>query len=165
MFTMRGVEPFEQVMIYIVLATAFIALAYAYWLARQTFAADKGTEAMQRIWGFIRDGANAYLRTQLRAISILIVILTVAMFMSVALVKPTGEANELFCRAAVEHTFASSIATNTSLTEAQTITLLETQSAREIALANGFASFRPEPRYIQAERYLDIDIVKPKEGE
>ena len=28
-----------------------------------------------------------------------------------------------------------------------------------------FASFRPEPRYIQAERYLDIDIVKPKEGE
>lgn len=27
-----------------------------------------------------------------------------------------------------------------------------------------FASFRPEPYYIQAERYLDMDIVKPKKG-
>lgn len=51
MSAMHGISPFEQTMIYVVLATAFIALGYAYWLARQTFAADKGSEAMQRIWG------------------------------------------------------------------------------------------------------------------
>lgn len=144
MSAMRGVAPFEQIMIYIVLATAFIALGYAFWLARQIFAADKGTEAMQRIWGYIRDGANAYLRTQLRTISILIVVLTIAMFLSVSLVKPTGEANELFCQTAVEQVFAQSIAANTSLPQSEVLTLLKTQTAREIALANGYTSFRPE---------------------
>lgn len=144
MSAMRGVAPFEQVMIYIVLATAFVALAYAYWLAKQTFAAERGSEAMQRIWGYIRDGANAYLRTQLRTISILIVVLTVAMFFSVALVKPTGEANELFCRTAVEQTFAQNIAVNTSLSESKVLTLLETGTAREVALLNGYSNFRPE---------------------
>ena len=38
---------------------------------------------MQRIWGFIRNGANAYLRTQLRTIVILIVLLTIAMLLVV----------------------------------------------------------------------------------
>ena len=47
MFAMKGIEPFEQVMIYIVLATAFIALAYAYWLRNQTFAKDKGYSLSQ----------------------------------------------------------------------------------------------------------------------
>ncbi len=144
MSAMRGVAPFEQVMIYIVLGTAFVALAYAYWLARQTFAADKGTEAMQRVWGFIRDGANAYLRTQLRTIAILIGILTVAMFMSVILVKPTGEANELFCQSAVETAYVQQIATNTNLAEAEVLPLLETNTAREVALANGYTGFHPE---------------------
>jgi len=144
MTAMHGISPFEQAMIYVVLATAFIALGYAYWLARQTFAADKGSEAMQRIWGFIRDGANAYLRTQLRTIVILIVLLTVAMFLSVALVKPTGEANELFCGSAVETAFAQDIAANTSLSEAQILPLLETQTAKEVASANGYTAFNPE---------------------
>lgn len=110
MQAMQGIHGYEQAMILIVLATAFIALIYAYWLARQTFAAEKGTEAMQRIWGYIRDGANAYLRTQLRTIAVLIVILTIAMFASVILVKPTGEANELFCPSVVEHVWAEDIA-------------------------------------------------------
>jgi len=146
MQAMQGIQPFEQVMILIVLATAFVALGYAYWLARQTFAADKGTEAMQRIWGFIRDGANAYLRTQLRTIVILIVVLTVAMFLSVALVKPTGEANELFCRADVEAKFAETIAAGAGLEAAQVLELLETsgETAKQIATANGFEDFNPE---------------------
>lgn len=146
MQAMQGIQPFEQVMILIVLATAFIALGYAYWLARQTFAADKGTEAMQRIWGFIRDGANAYLRTQLRTIVILIVVLTIAMFLSVALVRPTGEANELFCRADVEETFAGVIAAGTGLEAVEVIELLENsgQTAKQIAMANGLEEFNPE---------------------
>jgi len=144
MIAMRGIEPFEQVMIYIVLGTAFIALIYAYWLARQTFAADKGTEAMQRIWGYIRDGANAYLRTQLKTIGILILILVVAMFMSVALVRPTGEANELFCAAAVEEEYVRDIAANTGLSEAAVHAQLEIQTATEVAHNNGYADFRAE---------------------
>ena len=95
MSTMKGISTFEQAMIYFVLATAFLALGYAWWLARKTFAADKGTASMQEIWGYIRDGANAYLRTQMKTIGKVIVVLTIAMFASVALVAPTGEANEL----------------------------------------------------------------------
>jgi len=144
MNAMQGIEPFEQTMIYIVLGTAFIALAYAFWLARQTFAAPKGSEVMQRIWGWIRDGANAYLRTQLRTVAVLIVILTVAMFLSVALVKPTGEANELFCQTAVDQRYAELIAANTSLSETQVYTLLETETAKQVALSNGYAEFQPE---------------------
>jgi K(+)-stimulated pyrophosphate-energized sodium pump len=148
MQAMQGIQPFEQVMILIVLATAFVALIYAYWLARQTFAAEKGSEAMQRVWGFIRDGANAYLRTQLRTIAILIIVLTVAMFLSVALVRPTGEANELFCPVQVEEAFAEEIAANatTGATAEEIMAVLEarTQTAKQIAIANGYPDFNPE---------------------
>ena len=144
MNAMHGIAPFEQVMIYVVLATAFVALAYAYWLARQTFAADKGSQAMQTIWGYIRDGANAYLRTQLRTVAVLIGVLAVAMFLSVVLVKPTGEANELFCQAEVEDAFAAKIAENTSLSTEQILPLLEHSTAKQVALENGYAGFRPE---------------------
>ena len=144
MTAMHGIEPYEQLMIYAVFATAFIALIYAYWLARNTFAADKGTEAMQKIWGYIRDGANAYLRTQLKTIVVLIVILTIAMFMSVFLVKPTGEANELFCRQAVEQKLTNTIADNTSLTQIEAAGLMANMSAKEVAAANGFTDFHPE---------------------
>ncbi|MCA9895595.1 MAG: sodium-translocating pyrophosphatase, partial [Anaerolineae bacterium] len=144
MQAMHGIQPFEQVMILIVLATAFVALGYAYWLARQTFAAEKGSEAMQRIWGYIRTGANTYLRTQLRTIAILIVILTIAMFLSVALVKPTGEANELFCPAAVEAAYAEAIAANSSADLAAIELALQTNTPTQVALANGFTTFVPE---------------------
>ncbi|MBI5961191.1 MAG: sodium/proton-translocating pyrophosphatase, partial [Chloroflexi bacterium] len=95
MFEM-DIEFFEQVMIFIVLAIAFISLAYAMWLRNYIMSADKGTAEMQRHWGYIRDGANAYLRTQLRTIVVMIALLTVAMFFSVFVVKPTPEANEYF---------------------------------------------------------------------
>ncbi len=95
MFQM-DIEVFEQVMIFIVLGTAGLALIYALWLRNFIMASDKGNAEMQRIWGYIRDGANAYLRTQLRTVSILIAILTVAMFLSVFVVSPTPEANEYF---------------------------------------------------------------------
>lgn len=66
------------------------------------------------------------------------------MFLSVALVKPTGEANELFCGSAVETAFAQDIAANTSLAEAEVSSLLQTQTAKEVANANGYAAFNPE---------------------
>ena len=146
MNAMQGIESFEQVMILIVLATAFVALGYAYWLARQTFSADKGSEAMQRIWGFIRDGANAYLRTQLRTVALLIVVLAVALFFSVALVKPTGEANELFCPGAVHQAYAEELAANTDLSVEQALIAVEDPAVtpKQVAIENGYADFNPE---------------------
>lgn len=141
---MKGIAPFEQVMIYSVLVMAVVALVYAYWLARKTFAADTGTAEMQRIWGYIRDGANTYLRTQMKTIAILIVILTIAMFLSVALVPPTGEANELFCAEAVETALINNIAANTSLSSAQIAHLLETQTPQIIAHENGYMTLKPD---------------------
>lgn len=96
MFQMENVKTYEEVMVFIVLATAGLALGYALWLRNYIMAADKGTKEMQRIWGYIRDGANAYLRTQLRTVAVLIVLLTIAMFLSVFVVEPTPEANEFF---------------------------------------------------------------------
>lgn len=146
MQAMRGIEPFEQVMILAVLVTALVALAYAFWLARLTFKADKGSEAMQRIWEFIRAGANAYLRAQLRTISILIVILTIAMFFSVILVRPTGEANELFCPTAVHQAYAETIAANTGLSvaEAQAALAAPGITPQQVAAANGYSDFNPD---------------------
>ncbi|RJP50402.1 MAG: hypothetical protein C4583_10705 [Anaerolineaceae bacterium] len=95
MFQM-DIEVFEQVMIFIVLAIAGVALGYALWLRNYIMAADKGNAEMQRHWGHIRDGANAYLRTQLKTVVVMIALLTVAMFLSVFVVSPTPEANEYF---------------------------------------------------------------------
>jgi K(+)-stimulated pyrophosphate-energized sodium pump len=95
MFQM-DIAVFEKVMMFVVLAIAVMALLYANWLRRYILSADKGNPEMQRIWGYIRDGANAYLRTQLRTVFVLIFLLTIAMFLSVFVVKPTPEANEYF---------------------------------------------------------------------
>ena len=115
-----------------VLATAFLALGYAYWLARQTFAADKGTDEMQRIWSYIRDGANAYLRTQLR---------TIAdhhrrpdradVPERGAGASPPVKRTSCSAAAAVESAYAQNIAANTGLTEAEVLPLLETQTAKK----------------------------------
>ena len=87
---------FEWAMIVTVLGTALLALAYAGLLARQILRYDKGSEAMQAVWRDIKSGANAYLRTQLRTIAVMIALLTGAMFFSVWIVRPTPEAFELF---------------------------------------------------------------------
>ena len=152
MQAMQGIHPYEQAMILIVLATAFIALGYAYWLARQTFAADKGSQVMQRIWGYIRDGANAYLRTQLRTIAILIVVLVVLMFLSVYLVSPTGEANELFCPEAVHETQIAHVAEQTGLEVAAIEGMIaEGQPLAAIAAENGYPSYRAEQERVAAK--------------
>ncbi len=96
MFEMENVKTYEEIMVFIVLAIAGVALAYALWLRNYIMSRDKGNEEMQRHWGYIRDGANAYLGTQLRTVVVLIGLLTVAMFLSVFVVEPTPEANEFF---------------------------------------------------------------------
>jgi K(+)-stimulated pyrophosphate-energized sodium pump len=96
MFTMKGLQPFEQVAIWGVLGVAILGLLYAVFLRSQVLREDKGTKKMQEVWGAIRTGADAYLRRQLKSILPLILILTVALFLSVYIVEPSQEAMDRF---------------------------------------------------------------------
>ncbi len=93
---MEGLTQFEQVAIWSVLGVAILGLAYAWFLRSQILREDKGTEKMQEVWGWIREGADAYLQQQLKSILPLIIILTVALFFSVYIVPPTPDALERF---------------------------------------------------------------------
>jgi K(+)-stimulated pyrophosphate-energized sodium pump len=93
---MGDLSNLEQGMLWGVIAVAFVSLAYAYWLWRDTLRRDKGTEAMQKVWGAIKVGANAYLGRQLRTILPILVFLAVALFFSVYVVKPSAQALEMF---------------------------------------------------------------------
>ena len=96
MYYMQGLQPYEAVAIWVVFGVAIIGLAYAIFLRSQILREDKGTAKMQEVWGAIRDGANAYLGSQLRSILPLIGILTVALFFSVYIVPPSPEAMQRF---------------------------------------------------------------------
>jgi K(+)-stimulated pyrophosphate-energized sodium pump len=91
------ISPTENTMILGVLAIAIAGLLYAGFLTRQILAEPKGSPKMQQVWSFIRTGANAYLSSQLRTIVVLIAVLVVVLFFSVAVVKPSTFAIEKFC--------------------------------------------------------------------
>ena len=95
MFTM-GLTSFEQIAIWAVFGVAILGLLYAVFLRSQILREDKGTEKMQEVWNAIKDGADAYLRRQLRSILPLIAVLTFALFFSVYIVPPSPEALERF---------------------------------------------------------------------
>ncbi len=118
---MRPLNGTENILIYIVLAIAFAGLVYAVFLARQILAEHKGSDKMQEMWGYIRTGANAYLRSQFRIIAVLIVVLVVVLFFSVYVVNPTPYAIEHFCpglaeTVRTEYEAANPIAEGTTLT-------------------------------------------------
>ena len=94
---MQDLSLFEQYAIYAVLAVAIVGLGYAVFLRAQILREDKGDESMQEVWGWIREGADAYLRRQLTSILPLVVILTVLLFFSVYIVPPSPEATQA-CR-------------------------------------------------------------------
>jgi len=80
MYYMHGLTTFEEIAIWAVFGVAILGLLYALLLRTQIMREDKGTEKMQEVWGWIRDGADAYLRQQLKSILPLIVVLTIALF-------------------------------------------------------------------------------------
>jgi K(+)-stimulated pyrophosphate-energized sodium pump len=88
----HGLNNFEQVAILCVLLTALFALVYAFFLRKVVLKKDKGTAKMQEVWNAIRVGADSYLNQQLKRILPLIGILTVVLFLSVYIVKPSQEA-------------------------------------------------------------------------
>ena len=91
---MQGLTAFEQAAIYVVLFVAVLGLGYALFLRAQILREDKGTAKMQEVWNAIRDGADTYLRRQLKSILPLIFLLTIALFFSVYIVPPSPEATE-----------------------------------------------------------------------
>lgn len=93
---MQDLNQYEQIAIYVVLGVAILGLAYAIFLRQQVLREDKGTAKMQEIWGWIKEGANAYLGKQLRSIIPLIAVLTIALFFSVYIVPPSEEAAKHF---------------------------------------------------------------------
>ncbi len=96
MYFMQGLSPLEIIAIWIVFGIAILGLLYANFLRMQILREDMGTPKMQEVWGAIKDGADAYLRRQLRSILPLIIILTVALFLSVYIVPPSPEAMQRF---------------------------------------------------------------------
>ena len=91
-----GLEPIETIAIWSVFGVAILGLLYAIFLRNQILREDMGSEKMVQVWSAIRDGADAYLGRQLRSILPLIVVLTVAMYLSVAIVPPSPEALRRF---------------------------------------------------------------------
>jgi len=96
MYEMHGLQTFEAIAIWAVLGVAILGLLYAIFLRAQIMREDKGTEKMKGVWQAIKDGADAYLKSQLKTILPLIAILTIALFFSVYIVPPSPEALERF---------------------------------------------------------------------
>ncbi|MBK9750904.1 MAG: sodium-translocating pyrophosphatase [Chloroflexi bacterium] len=113
---------------------AFAGIIYAAILARQILGESKGSSKMQQVWGYIKDGANAYLRSQFRIIGVLVAVLVVVLFFSVYLINPTPYAIEHFCPevadTARESVDANGIranvaAQNPNITDVSQLTLLQ----------------------------------------
>ncbi len=88
--------PFEQIAVLGVLVVALISLLYAWLLRGKVLKKDKGTQVMQDVWNAIREGADGYLSRQLKTILPAIALLTIALFLSVAVVEPSTEAQQEF---------------------------------------------------------------------
>ena len=116
---MYGLTSFEQIAIWSVLSVAILGLLYAVFLRSQILREDKGTEKMQQVWNAIREGADAYLRRQLKSILPLILILTIALFASVYIVPPTPESSEWYCMALKGATLQSAPTCVEALTTAE----------------------------------------------
>jgi len=116
---MFGLNSFETIAIWTVLGTAILGLLYAIFLRSQILREDKGDEGMQKVWNAIREGADAYLKRQLRSILPLILVLTVALFASVFIVKPTPEASEWYCMAFKGTTYEAALECAEHLTDGE----------------------------------------------
>lgn len=94
--TFFGLEPFEQLTLFLVVAVAIIAFVYSWWLRKDVLSHDTGTKEMQEVWEAINEGSNAYLKRQLKTIIPIVIPLTIALFLSVIIVEPTHGAIEEF---------------------------------------------------------------------
>ncbi|WP_428049830.1 sodium-translocating pyrophosphatase [Candidatus Avelusimicrobium caledoniensis] len=87
---------FEQYALFGVLLIAVLGLLYALFLRKQVMSEDTGTPEMVKVWSAIEEGANAYLKRQLKTILPLIGLLTVCLFLSVYIVPVSQDSMERF---------------------------------------------------------------------
>ncbi len=71
-----GLRLVEKIALWVVLGIAVAGLLYAVGLVSQVIGADEGTERMREVGAAIRQGANAYLGRQFKAIFPLMIVLT-----------------------------------------------------------------------------------------
>jgi K(+)-stimulated pyrophosphate-energized sodium pump len=83
--------------------TGIVAVIFAAYLARWVLSQDTGTPAMQRVAGFIFNGAQAFLRRQYQTISILAVVVAVIIFI-VLLALPQTSSLTSSSNSSVNHT-------------------------------------------------------------
>ena len=86
----------EQYAIFGVLAVALIGLWYTWFLKKQVMANETGTKKMNEVWIAIKQGADTYLKKQLKSILPMIVVLTICLFLSVYIVPVSQEAKIRF---------------------------------------------------------------------
>jgi K(+)-stimulated pyrophosphate-energized sodium pump len=72
----------EKIALWVVLCIAIAGLVYALGLVNQVVGADQGTERMRDVARAIRQGANAYLARQFKAISWLMLVLTFLIYIT-----------------------------------------------------------------------------------
>jgi K(+)-stimulated pyrophosphate-energized sodium pump len=72
----------EQIALWVVLLVAIAGLIYAMTLVNQVIGADQGTQRMRDVGTAIRQGANAYLARQFKAISWLMLVLTFIIYVT-----------------------------------------------------------------------------------
>ena len=73
-------ERSDWTLVYIVLASAFVALFYGWYLARKTTAHDPGSQAMQDVSAAIQQGAMAYLGQQVRTMVWFVAVIAIGLF-------------------------------------------------------------------------------------
>lgn len=78
---------FESAALYGVLAISFIAFIYAAMLTKQILGEGMATGKIIEIWKGIKEGANAYLKTQFKSIFIVIGFLGIIIFLSAEFVN------------------------------------------------------------------------------
>ncbi len=70
----------ESLLLWLVLGTAGLALAYGWWLSVQVVRRSPGPDSMQHVAAAIQEGAAAYLRRQFRTMSLFIVVIAAALY-------------------------------------------------------------------------------------
>jgi len=93
---MKELTFFEKDILFFVLAVAAVSLGYAIWLWKNVLSFPKGNEKMLKVWSAIKQGAEGYLKKQLKTIIASVIVLTVVLFLSVYVVPPSKEAVEMF---------------------------------------------------------------------
>ncbi len=79
--TLPHFGPLETTLLWIVLASAMVALLYGWWLRGRVLRRDAGTQSMQAVAGAIEEGALAYLRRQLRSMAPFVLLVTIGLYL------------------------------------------------------------------------------------